>query len=202
MNKIFIALCAIYDISFGSRLLLQTSPWSLPTGGSQTLPGVATPVQPLVCNEPCTSSTSCPSTCAQRNGAACVEGVACATAPIEINNPTKAFSMEFNAQGAAAWSVINVNYGPSGMTKELPAININAPQALYQATIRINNQQLNEQVKVTEINCGAGLCVGATFEFINADFGDLKCDEYAGCGADCEVVMHGVPVACDLVSTT
>ena len=41
------------------------------------------------------------------------------------------------------------------------------------------------------------------FGFLNADYGDIKCDEYKGCGAGCMVEMPpSAPVPCDQVSTT
>merc|ERR1712244_184657 len=66
-------------------------------------------------------------------------------------------------------SEFNINYGPNGMTKFLDYITISSPFAAYGAHITINNQQTAESVKVIKIECGAGNCAGATFEFIGAD---------------------------------
>merc|ERR1712129_621211 len=60
----------------------------------------------------------------------------------------------------------------------------------------------NVQGYVREISCDVGFCAGVSFNFIGGSYGDIKCEEYGGCGAGCTVCMGGVCQPCDNVSTT
>jgi len=183
MNKIVCALFAAVQLSSAQPGVPIIFPFD---------PVAQGPPAPMVCNIPCQSGAPCTSPCAQKTG----------LEAINIENPTKSWSLSCSAQASCFGSEFNINYGPNGMTKFLDHITISSPFAAYGAHITINNQQTAESVKVIKIECGAGNCAGATFEFIGADFGDLKCEEYGGCGAGCQVIQHNNAVNCDLVSTT
>eukprot|EP01083_Nonionella_stella_P312573 1118537_1 len=213
MYKIFITLFMIYQLSFGAvkrrllgkdterrllgkftnvprrRLLQGGSAVHIPT----TVPGVTIPANAgppanVVCNIPC-SNTNCPAE-------------SCAAKITNYENPSNSFTMSCTARGSCAGSQININYGANGAIKFLESLVFSAEYAVYGATITINNQQTQENVKVRTIECGTGNCAGASFVFIGADYGDLKCEEYGGCGAGCTVTQHDVVKPCDTVSTT
>ena len=104
--------------------------------------------------------------------------------------------MECTAYGSCAHSQININTAGTQL-REIDSIKISGDYAAYKATITGTNVG-----KVKTIECGAGLCEGANFVFVNSDYGDLKCEEYRGCGVGCTMTQHGVKVPCDQVSTT
>jgi len=150
-------------------------------------PGTGTPLE-IKCGDPCIDTAHCPSQCAQqiRN----------------VMNPGNSFVMECVATGSCAQSHFTFTY-TGGMTKYLEGIVAGANYALYGSTITIDNTARGQGLTVRSIECGGGLCSGATFEFLNADYGDIKCEEYVGCGAGCMVSMPpDAPVPCDQVSTT
>jgi len=119
-----------------------------------------------------------------------------------IENPPNSFTMECQAPGSCAQSQFTFTYS-GGMTKFLESIKAGAPYALYGSTFTIDNTARGQGLTVRTIECGHQLCAGATFRFLNADYGDIKCDEYAGCGSGCTVIMPpDMPVPCDQVSTT
>jgi hypothetical protein len=85
----------------------------------------------------------------------------------------------------------------------MAGIQVGADYALYGSTITFDNSARGTGLTVRTIDCGQTLCAGATFVFLNADFGDITCEEYSGCGAGCMVEMPpDAPVPCDQVSTT
>lgn len=146
------------------------------------------PLLELNCGDPCVNTANCPSSCAQTIRT--------------INNPPNSFTMECVASGACAASQFTFEYS-GGMTTYLEGIKAGAPYALYGSTFTVDNTARGTNLVVRTIECGHGLCAGATFRFLNADFGDITCDEYAGCGAGCMVEMPpDMPVPCDQVSTT
>jgi len=150
-------------------------------------PGSGTPLE-INCNSPCLNTANCPSTCAQQIRT--------------IENPGNSFTMECVATGACAQSQYTFTY-TGGMTKYLESIKAGANYALYGSTITIDNSARGTNLVVRSIECGGGLCAGATFRFLNADYGDIKCEEYIGCGDGCMVEMPpDAPVPCDQVSTT
>jgi len=150
-------------------------------------PGSGTPGF-LNCELPCTDTANCPSTCAQQIRT--------------VENPGNSFTMECVAKGACAQSQFTFTY-TGGMTKYLESIKAGAPYAMYGSTFTIDNSARGTNLVVRTIECGGGLCSGATFRFLNADYGDIKCEEYVGCGAGCMVEMPpDAPVPCDQVSTT
>jgi len=119
-----------------------------------------------------------------------------------IENPPNSFVMECQAEGACAQSQFTFTYS-GGMTLYLESIKAGADFALYGSTFTIDNTARGSGLTVRSIECGHGLCAGATFRFLNADYGDIKCDEYKGCGSGCMVEMPpDMPVPCDQVSTT
>eukprot|EP01083_Nonionella_stella_P109991 321471_1 len=193
-KKILIILSTIYSLSFGRRLLQTGNAQGQGQGQVQIpvtipeIPANAGPPANIMCNIPC-SNAVCASDCA---------GKIFAT----VNNPGNGFEIGCLASGSCAGSQININYSAGGMTRFLPLIKISGQYAIYGATITINSQQTGVGLKVTEIDCGKGNCAGGHFVFIGADFGDIKCEEYGGCGTDCFVTQHGVKVSCDSVSTT
>merc|ERR1719474_985538 len=115
-----------------------------------------------------------------------------------VTNPSNSFVMECQASGACAQSQYTFSY-TGGMTTFLESIKAGAPYALYGSTFTIDNTARGTNLVVRTIECGHGLCAGATFRFLNADYGDIKCDEYAGCGAGCMVEM---PPESSLTSST
>lgn len=150
-------------------------------------PGAAAPLE-VICGDPCINTANCPSSCAQTM--------------MTVTNPSNSFVMECQASGACAQSQYTFSY-TGGMTTFLESIKSGAPYALYGSTFTIDNTARGTNLVVRTIECGHGLCAGATFRFLNADYGDIKCDEYAGCGAGCMVEMPpDMPVPCDQVSTT
>merc|ERR1711972_1241411 len=93
--------------------------------------------------------------------------------------------------------------GDSGVTRYMDSIKVSAPYALYGSTITFDNLARGEGLTVRTVECGQQNCAGATFVFLNADYEDIKCEEYQGCGAGCMVSMPpDAPISCDLVSTT
>jgi len=150
-------------------------------------PGSGTPLS-LVCDLPCVDSANCPSGCAQQMRT--------------ISNPGNSFTMECTGRGSCAASQYTFVYD-GGMTRYMAGIQVGADYALYGSTITFDNTARGGGLTVREIDCGQKLCAGATFVFLNADFGDIKCEEYNGCGAGCMVEMPpDAPVPCDQVSTT
>jgi len=146
------------------------------------------PLLELNCPDRCTDTANCPSTCAQTIRT--------------IENPPTSFTMECVAVGACAQSDYTFAYS-GGMTTFMEGIKAGAPYALYGSTFTVDNSGRGTNLVVRAIECGNGLCAGATFRFLNADYGDIKCDEYDGCGAGCTVHMPpSAPVSCDQVSTT
>ena len=142
----------------------------------------------LVCDLPCTDTANCPSDCAQQIRT--------------ISNPGNSFTMECSNRGACAASQYTFVYD-GGATRYMDSIKVSASYALYGSTITIDNTARGEGLTVREIECGEQNCAGATFNFLNADYEDIKCDEYQGCGAGCMVSMPpDAPISCDLVSTT
>jgi len=120
----------------------------------------------------------------------------------EVANPPNNFVMECSAAGACAASTYTFNWAAGGVVKYMNSIKVSALYALYGSTITLNNQQA-QSIKLITVECGTGNCAGASFVLNNAYIGDLKCDEYIGCGTGCTVSVDGQPaVACDSVSTT
>jgi len=157
----------------------------IPTGAAG---GAGGPLQKLTCKDPCVTSANCPSECARITKT--------------IESPPNSFTLECSAMGACAGSTIMIDYPAGGVKKFVNSIKVSAPYALYGSSVTINNQQ-TQGIKVVTIECDTGNCAGASFVFNNAWFGDLKCDEYIGCGAGCFVESGGMPpVPCDSVSTT
>jgi len=148
----------------------------------------ATPLS-MVCGLECTSTANCPSLCAQQIRV--------------IDSPGNSFTMECTGAGSCAASQYTFNYANAGaLTRYFEGIQVGAAYALYGSTITFDNSLRGGGLTVRSIDCGAGLCAGATFRFLNADFGDISCEEYGGCGAGCMVEMPpDAPVSCDLVST-
>jgi len=154
-------------------------------------PGSGTPLS-LVCGLTCESgvpgSATCPSMCAQQMRT--------------IQNPGNSFTMECTGRGACAQSQYTFAY-TGGNTRYMDSIQVGADYALYGSTITFDNTARGTGLTVRTIDCGQTLCAGATFRFLNADFGDITCEEYSGCGAGCMVEMPpDAPISCDLVSTT
>jgi len=149
-------------------------------------PGSGTPLS-LVCDLPCTTTANCPSGCAQQMRT--------------ITNPGNSFTMECSVRGACAASQYTFAY-TGGNTRYMDSIQVSAPYALYGSTITIDNSGNGGGLTVRTIDCGMQNCAGATFRFLNADYGDITCEEYNGCGAGCMVEMPpDAPISCDLVST-
>jgi len=150
-------------------------------------PGTGTPLE-INCGQPCVNTANCPSACAQ--------------VIRTVENPSNSFTMECVATGACAQSQYTFTY-TGGMTKYLESIKAGANYAMYGSTFTIDNTARGTNLVVRKIECGGGLCAGATFRFLNADYGDIQCEEYVGCGAGCMVEMPpDAPVPCDQVSTT
>ena len=146
------------------------------------------PLLELNCGDPCLNTANCPSACAQTIKT--------------IENPPSSFTMECTASGSCAASQFTFAYS-GGVTTHLESIKAGAPYALYGSTFTVDNTARGTNLVVRAIECGNGLCAGAIFRFLNADYGDIKCDEYSGCGAGCMVEMPpDAPVPCDQVSTT
>merc|ERR1711879_874081 len=95
----------------------------------------------------------------------------CAQQIRTVENPGNSFTMECVAKGACAQSQFTFTY-TGGMTKYLESIKTGAPYAMYGSTFTIDNSAR-----------------GANFRFLNADYGDIKCEEYVGCGVGCMVEM-------------
>jgi len=149
-------------------------------------PGSGTPLS-LVCDLTCTDTANCPSGCAQQRRT--------------IQNAGNSFTMECSARGSCAASQYSFVYS-GGMTRYMDSIQVSAPYALYGSTIEIDNSARGGGLTVRTIDCGMQNCAGATFRFLNADYGDITCEEYNGCGAGCMVEMPpDAPISCDLVST-
>jgi len=166
---------------------VPTSPAIIPIIPPAPAPGSGTPLE-LNCGLPCVNTANCPSQCAQTIRT--------------IENPTNAFTMECVATGACAQSQYTFTY-TGGMTRYLEGIKAGANYAMYGSTFTIDNSARGGGLTVRTIECGGGLCAGATFRFLNADYGDITCEEYVGCGAGCMVEMPpDAPVPCDQVSTT
>jgi len=148
--------------------------------------GSGTPLS-LVCDLPCESTANCPSSCAQQMRT--------------ISNPGNSFTMECTGRGSCAASQYTFVY-EGGMTRYFEGIQVGAQYALYGSTITFDNSARGGGLTVRNIDCGQQLCAGATFVFLNADYGDIVCEEYNGCGAGCMVEMPpDAPISCDLVST-
>jgi len=199
-----VALVSIFgDISVQALVYPAVQP-SVPDPVATTLPAPITPTVPAIplipvpsgpgggpllelkCGLPCTDSANCPSTCAQTMRT--------------IENPPNSFTMECVATGACAQSAFTFLYS-GGMTTYLESITAGAPYAFYGSTITVDNSGRATNLVVRTIECGSRLCAGATFRFLNADYGDIKCDEYNGCGSGCTVHMPpDAPVPCDQVS--
>lgn len=171
----------------GSMIPVETMPpiiAIIPTAG----PNGGGPLTKLQCKDPCMTTVNCPSTCAQTTQT--------------VENPSNNFVMECSAAGACAASTFNFNWGVGGVMKFFNSIKVGAPYGLYGSTVVLNNQQA-QSIKLITVECGTGNCAGATFVLNNAYIGDLKCDEYIGCGSGCTVSVDGAPaVTCDSVSTT
>jgi hypothetical protein len=119
-----------------------------------------------------------------------------------VDNPPNNMVMECSAAGSCAASTYEFNWAAGGVMKFFNSIKVGAPYALYGSTITLNNNQA-QSIKLITVECSTGHCAGASFVLNNAYIGDLKCDEYIGCGAGCTVSVDGAPaVACDSVSTT
>lgn len=156
----------------------------IPTAG----PNGGGAIAKITCSDPCMTSVNCPSTCAMTTQT--------------VDNPPNSFVMECSAAGACAASTYEFTWAAGGVRKFFNSIKVGAPYALYGSTITLNNQQALA-IKLITIECKAGNCAGATFVLNNAYIGDLKCDEYVGCGGGCTVSVDGAPaVTCDSVSTT
>merc|ERR1712087_535844 len=141
----------------------------------------------LVCDLPCVDTANCPSSCAQSIRT--------------ITDPGNSFTMECSNRGSCAQSSFTFAY-TGGMTRYMDSIQVSAQYALYGSTITIDNSGNGGGLTVRTIDCGMQNCAGATFNFLNADFGDITCEEYKGCGAGCMVSMPpDAPISCDLVST-
>jgi len=166
---------------------VQTQPpiWAvIPTAG----PNGGGPINKIQCPDPCMTSVNCPSTCAMTSQA--------------VENPPNNFVMECGAAGSCAASTFDFTWAAGGVMKFMNSIKVGAPYALYGSTITLNNQQA-QSIKLITIECSTGNCAGATFVLNNAYVGDLKCDEYIGCGSGCTISVDGAPaVTCDSVSTT
>merc|ERR1719361_965289 len=169
--------------------VVPQTPVVIPIIPPPATPGSGTPLS-LVCGLECTSTANCPSTCAQTIRT--------------IDAPGNSFTMECTGMGSCAASQYTFNYANAGaMTRYFEGIQVGAQYALYGSTITFDNSARGGGLTVRTIDCGQTLCAGATFRFLNADFGDITCEEYSGCGAGCMVEMPpDAPVACDLVSTT
>ena len=77
-----------------------------------------------------------------------------------------------------------------------------AISALHESTITIDNSARGTNLVVRSIECGGGLCAGATFRILNADYGDIKYEEYIGCGDGCMVENPAEAFQCgDLMKT-
>merc|ERR1712154_747700 len=170
------------ELTLGNRLLLQNG-FIIPGGGVPGAGAEAIP-QSMNCNLECKTSANCPSTCAQQTKT--------------FNNPSPGWAFECTGIVSCAASTYTIN-GGGGVNGILNGIKASAPYALYGTTITVNN------VRLTEVDCGAGNCAGATFIFgAGGDYGDIKCEEYGGCGAGCQVQKSPTDalVPCDQVSTT
>jgi len=215
MMKSIVSMIAIFGSmseADSSRRLLQAFPASpaqpaapAPPSGGSMIP--AEPVPPIIaiiptpgpgqaagplakiqCKDPCMTSVNCPSTCAMSTET--------------VQNPANNFVMECSAAGACAASQFTFEWVAGGVTKFFNSIKVGAPYALYGSTITLDNKQA-QSIKLITVECGTGNCAGATFVLNNAYIGDLKCDEYIGCGTGCMVSVDGAPaVTCDSVSTT
>lgn len=175
-------------IGGGAVLPVQTLPPIVAFIPTFAAGGTGGPLQKLTCKDPCVTSANCPSECARITKT--------------IESPPNSFTLECSAMGACAGSTIMIDYPAGGVKKFVNSIKVSAPYALYGSSVTINNRQ-TQGIKVVTIECDVGNCAGASFVFINAWFGDLKCDEYIGCGAGCFVESGGMaPVPCDSVSTT
>jgi len=162
------------------------SPMVIPIIPPPPSPGSGTPLS-LVCDLPCTDTANCPSGCAQQMRT--------------INNAGNSFTMECSQRGSCAASQYTFSYSGS-RTRYMDSIQVSAPYALYGSTITIDNSGNGGGLTVRTIDCGMQNCAGATFRFLNADYGDITCEEYNGCGAGCMVEMPpDAPISCDLVST-
>jgi len=125
-----------------------------------------------MCNEPCTTTTACPSACAM------------GTFNVGV------FDMACSATGACAQSVFNVNGG-------MNSIKFEAANAGYGSTFNFNGGKIIAIECGAGLCGGVTFNIGAS-----ADVSDLKCDEYAGCGSGCTVIKGGQSVDCYQVATT
>jgi len=142
----------------------------------------------ISCPDPCMTSVNCPSTCAMTDQT--------------VTNPPNNFVMECSAPGACAAANYEFTWAAGGVMKFFNSIKVGSPYGLYGSTITLNNQQA-QSIKLITVECSTGHCAGASFVLNNAYIGDLKCDEYIGCGSGCTVSVDGAPaVTCDSVSTT
>merc|ERR1711971_747846 len=99
-----------------------------------------------------------------------------------IEKPTNAFTMECVATGACVQFVFLFIF-IGRRSKYLESIKAGANYQMYGSTFTIDNTARGQGLTVRSIECGGGLCAGATFRFLNSDYGDIKCEEYVGCGA-------------------
>jgi len=160
-------------------------PIGLPSQTTET-PGQGNAVTELLCHEQCTtpkSGVNCPSSCAY--------------AMEMIQQPMDGFIMECAATGACAFSQFTIKYPAYGPKRDfIESIALTAPYAAKGSTIIVDNDQLGTQVMVNTIECGRGACVGVTFAFKNAGFGELVCDGPCGSGCRVDVYPNG-PEPCD-----
>merc|ERR1719153_1944371 len=84
-----------------------------------------------------------------------------------IDNPPNSFTMECTARGSCAASQYTFAYS-GGMTTFLESIKAGAPYAFYGSTFTIDNTGRGTNLVVRSIECGSGLCSGATFRLLNA----------------------------------
>jgi len=171
----------------GSGLPVQTMPPIINI--IPTFPGPnGGPITKIQCPDPCTTSVNCPSTCAMTTEV--------------VENPPNNFVMECSAPGSCAASSYTFNWEAGGVTKYMNSIKVGSAYALYGSTITLQNFQA-QSIKLITIECSTGHCAQASFVLHNVYIGDLKCDEYIGCGSGCTVAVDGAaPVSCDSVSTT
>jgi hypothetical protein len=121
---------------------------------------------------PCTSTANCQSPCAMGEFMVATPNFDCKMA------------------GSCAASTFNIQGGMNSIT-------FGTAYAAYGSTFNLQGGL------VIAIECGSGFCGGATFNVLpGADFSDLKCDEYQGCGAGCTVCQGGQCQDCYNVATT
>merc|ERR1712087_554270 len=143
--------------------------------GGFSLPGMGTGAN---APNPCSGGSNLPCTSTANCQSPCAMGEFMITAP----------NMECTAAGLCAASTFNVQ-------GSMNAIKFGTADAAYGSTFNI-------QGYVREITCDVGFCAGVSFNFIGGDYGDIKCEEYGGCGAGCTACQGGVCQPCDNVEIT